>query len=266
MTRWVLIIFLAALSTSLCVGQSSNPGAPQSDAGPQAAGQPQMQAPPSPGASSSQLAADETVLAVELVKSLDSKKLKEGDEVVTRTTTDAQTSDGVVIARGSRVVGHITECKARSKGDAESALGIAFDKVVLRDGKDMPVKVAIQAVGPSAVLAAMMANQGAPSPLSPSGPPTGPRAGSPAGGVPMGGNTGATMPGTGPAGSPGGFGTPPNPSGPRAQNTPTPLTEQSTGVVGLRDLQLQSSSLLVSSGKSVRLDGGTQMILRVQSQ
>ncbi len=32
------------------------------------------------------------------------------------------------------------------------------------------------------------------------------------------------------------------------------------GVVGLHDLQLQSGSVLVSSGKSVKLDGGTQMI------
>ena len=258
MTRLLLIALLAALFTSPCGGQSSDAGTQPSEAG-----SPQVQA--VPGSAASQSLADETVLAVELVKSLDSKKAKEGDEIIAKTTSDAHTNEGVRIPRGSSVVGRITECKARSKGDAESALGIAFDKVVFRDGKDIAVKFVIQAVGPSAALAAMMANQGALSPLSPAGTPTGTRVGSPAE-MPAGGNTAATMPGTGPAGTPGGFGTAPNPAGPRAQNAPAALTERSFGVVGLRDLQLQSSSLLVSSGKSVRLDSGTQMILRVQSQ
>jgi hypothetical protein len=257
MTRSLVITLLAVLCPSLCVGQSSDAGTQRK----------QADSPPAqsvPGSAASQSVADETILAVELVKSLDSKKAKEGDEIIARTTSDAHASEGVRIPRGSSVVGHITECKARSKGDAESAMGIAFDKVVFRDGKDIAVKFVIQAVGPSAVLAAMMANQGAPSPLSPPGAPTGTRVGSPA--EMPGGNTAATMPGTGPAGTPGGFGTAPNPAGPRAQNAPTPLTERSMGVVGLHDLQLQSASVLLSGGKSVKLDSGTQMILRVQSQ
>jgi len=257
MTRLLLIALLAALCPALGVGQSSDAGTQRNQADSQ-------QVQPVPGSAASQSVADETVLAVELVKSLDSKKAKEGDEIIARTTSDAHGNGGVRIPRGSSVVGHITECKARSKGDAESALGIAFDRVVFRDGKDMAVKFVIQAVGPSAVVASMMANQGAPSPLSPTGAPTGARVGGPA--QMPGGNTGATMPGTGPAGTPGGFGTAPNPAGPRAQNAPTPLTERSTGVVGLHDLQLQSGSVLVSSGKSVNLNGGTQLILRVQSQ
>ncbi len=146
MTRLLLITLVAVLCPSLCVGQSSDAGK-QRD---------QADSPPAqavPGSAASQSVADETVLAVELVKSLDSKKAKEGDEIIARTTSDAHTSDGVRIPRGSSVVGHITECKARSKGDAESAMGIAFDKVVFRDGKDIAVKFVIQAVGPSAALA-----------------------------------------------------------------------------------------------------------------
>jgi hypothetical protein len=51
------------------------------------------------------------------------------------------------------------------------------------------------------------------------------------------------------------------------------LNSSSTGVVGLKDLSLASGaanstqgSVISSTGKSVRLDGGTQMVLRVVNQ
>jgi hypothetical protein len=51
------------------------------------------------------------------------------------------------------------------------------------------------------------------------------------------------------------------------------LTSQSTGVIGLSGLQLASQassatqgSLITSSSKTVRLDGGTPMLLRVANQ
>jgi type IV secretory pathway VirB10-like protein len=37
----------------------------------------------------------------------------------------------VVIPKGSRLVGHVTEVKARSKDQATSVVGIAFDRAVL---------------------------------------------------------------------------------------------------------------------------------------
>jgi hypothetical protein len=44
------------------------------------------------------------------------------------------------------------------------------------------------------------------------------------------------------------------------------LTERSTGVVGLRDMTLQPNSVVTSSGKDLKLDAGTKMVLRVQDQ
>ena len=39
-----------------------------------------------------------------------------------------------MIPRGSKIVGHVTEVKAREKGQAESAVGVVFDHAVLKDG------------------------------------------------------------------------------------------------------------------------------------
>ena len=46
-----------------------------------------------------------------------------------RIAADLRLKDGTTIPLGSKVTGHVTEAKARSKGDAQSALGIVFDKI-----------------------------------------------------------------------------------------------------------------------------------------
>jgi hypothetical protein len=47
------------------------------------------------------------------------------------------------------VIGHVTEAKARAGGDPQSSLGIAFDKVELKDGKTLTISAVIRAVGPA---------------------------------------------------------------------------------------------------------------------
>ena len=59
----------------------------------------------------------------------------------------------MVIPRGSKIVGHVTEVKAREKGQAESAVGVVFDHAVLKDGSHMPLSLAVQAVGSGAAAA-----------------------------------------------------------------------------------------------------------------
>jgi hypothetical protein len=88
-------------------------------------------------------------ISVSLAKSIDSKKLKEGDEIPTKTLGTLRTSDGVTIPNGSMVVGHVTQATARSKGDLTASLGIAFDKILVAGGKDIPIKGTLQAVGPN---------------------------------------------------------------------------------------------------------------------
>ncbi len=180
------------------------------------------------------------VLPVSLAKSIDSKKLKEGDEVDCKTVAALQSKGGQLIPSGSKVVGHVTQSKARSKGDPESSLGIVFDKIQLPGGKDMPIKGMIQAVGPN--------------PSESSGPDTGAAGG---GTMAAHGGDATTM-----ASPVSGAGLAPGQK--LEHGGGKMLTAQSTGVVGIKNLQLDSNSVLTSPGKEVKLDQGSQIMIKAE--
>ena len=48
------------------------------------------------------------------------------------------------------MTGHVTAAKARSKGDSDSHLTVAFDKLNVTNGKQLSVKGTVQAVFPPA--------------------------------------------------------------------------------------------------------------------
>ena len=86
-------------------------------------------------------------------------------------------------------------------------------------------------------------------------------------------NSPGTLSGTGPMGGSAPVSGLPQPGNPPQTNgnpgtVPSPggLTTESTGVVGLRNIELQSGSTLTSTGKDLKLDSGTELILRVQSR
>ncbi|MGZ7084399.1 MAG: TrbI/VirB10 family protein [Candidatus Angelobacter sp.] len=89
-----------------------------------------------------------TTLQAELTKSIDAKKAKSGDEVTARLTQDVKADGKVVMHKGSRLFGHVTEAQARSKENGESRLGVVFDKAVLKDGQEMAFSGVIQALAP----------------------------------------------------------------------------------------------------------------------
>src|SRR5881396_2488708 len=77
---------------------------------------------------------------------VDSKKCKPGDPVNARTTEAVKSEGKTVIPKGAKVVGHVTQASARAKGESESALGIVFDKAILKHGEEIPLSVGIQAI------------------------------------------------------------------------------------------------------------------------
>jgi hypothetical protein len=93
----------------------------------------------------------------ELEGKLDSKSAKVGDRVVLKTTEKVQSSDGTVIPKGSRLVGHITEVQAYDKQHGPARIAIAFDHVELKNGQSIAVHTLIRGVSSSA--SAMAANQ-----------------------------------------------------------------------------------------------------------
>jgi hypothetical protein len=203
-----------------------------------------------------QQAGEPSVIMVQLTKSLDSRKLSAGDSIEAKVTSELRWN-GTVVPRGSKVMGHISEASSRAKGAPASALGIVFDRIALKDGTDLPLKANIQAVGPRPGYGPGDTEMQNPAPASAPGAP---------------GSMGGANP------NPVGLGAPQTsfPPSPSARMPPPPtqgnrqdsggITEKSTGVVGLPDLQLGQDSILASSGKEVKLEAGSQLLLRVQSQ
>jgi hypothetical protein len=210
-----------------------------------------------------------TTISAELTNALDSKKLKTGDEVKARTTDALKSTDGrTILPKGAQLTGHITQASARSKGQADSSLGLVIDKAVLKNGQEMPLNVAIQAVAaPTSSL-----DGGS----SYNDPPMGAPAQQTSRGT-MNGNT----PVGGPLNTAGGavdntVNSTTAAAGSAAGNVPGNATGQlnsnSRGVVGLNNLSLSAAagantqgSLITSTGKNVHLDSGTRLLLVAQA-
>jgi len=89
----------------------------------------------------------------ELESKLDSKTAKVGDRVVLKTAEKVQTSDGTVIPRGSRLVGHVTEVQAYDLEIGPARIAIAFDHAELKNGQSIAVYTLIRGVSPSGMAA-----------------------------------------------------------------------------------------------------------------
>jgi hypothetical protein len=219
---------------------------------------------------------------------LDSKKCKPGDPVNARTSEPAKSDGKTVLPKGTKLVGHVTQASARGQGDSESALGIVFDKAILKNGEEIPVNVAIQAIASAQTSAA-----GAGSDIDTMG-----SMGTSAAGSGMAGGRGALGGVTSAAGGTAGtvtntaanvggatrgaLNSTGNATGGVAStssgaigglNAAGQLTSNSQGVFGLNGLNLSSvasnstqGSLITSAGKNVHLDSGTQMLLVSQAE
>lgn len=250
MNRLLISSLTAALLLCACMAQTS--------ADPQLAS-PASGASTSSSAASNQLPAG-TIIPAELAKSIDAKKAKSGDQVIAKTTIDLRSKDGSTdIPRGAKVLGHVTDAKARGKDEPGSMVAIAFDKVELKGGRDLQFNGGIQAIGKPEQNAAAYSGGG--SPMSESG---GMPSGAPGQGGMGGARTGGAMGAPPRSGSPG---NPPADNGVPSSAGVGPLSPASQGVVGIQGLALQDSaqgSVITSSSGNVHLDSGTQLILRAK--
>jgi hypothetical protein len=90
--------------------------------------------------------ADGVRLDAELTKSLDAKTAKVGDVVEAKVTDNVKADGTVLIPRGTKLLGHVTSVQAKTKTQTESKLGIELERAVLKNGREIPLLVAIQAV------------------------------------------------------------------------------------------------------------------------
>jgi len=87
-----------------------------------------------------------TAFNAALTAPVDSQKSKPGDAVAARTTESVKSDGKTVLPKGTKLVGRVTQASARAKGDSESALAITFDRAILKNGQEVPLNVAIQAM------------------------------------------------------------------------------------------------------------------------
>jgi len=200
-------------------------------------------------------------IPAQLAKSVDSKKVKAGDEIDAKTTVGMSAANGLQVPEGSKIVGHVTDAKAKSKGDPESSLTFSFEKIVLKDGKELPFRAVAQAIGPGQNAAnAAFPESGGPNASQANNGMSG--GNSPAVGNGPGGNTGGTT------GNPGASAATPQGVA-SSSSAPGQLSANATGVVGIKGLTLNSessSSKISSDSKSVKLDEGSQLLLRMIPQ
>lgn len=191
-----------------------------------------------------------TALQVELTHNIDAKNAKPGDPVEAKLTQDVKEDGKVVLHRGAKLVGHVSETQARSKENPESRLGIVFDKAAGKHGEEFAFRAVVMAIAPP--------QEGFP---NIAGDPTRLSSGPAMGGQPFG------------AGS--------NVGGPSASAAPAveavthggsggTLTPASRGVIGLSGVVLRPSAVggiqgtvIISGDHNVKLDSGTQMLLLV---
>lgn len=132
MTRSLISGVFCALAVSIAAGQAPDSTAQQ--------GQSASQGPANVFEASG-------AFTTHIGKALDSSKLKEGDVVEAKLDGDISVPGILEVPRGTPVVGHVTQAKARSKSDSESTLGISFDKIAFH-GREITIHGVICAVAP----------------------------------------------------------------------------------------------------------------------
>lgn len=83
-----------------------------------------------------------------LEKLVHPKKVKVGDEVSARMTAPAKLKDGTELPKGTHIIGKVTEIKLKADKEGPSKLGLLFDRVQLKDGKEVPLIMALVSVAP----------------------------------------------------------------------------------------------------------------------
>jgi hypothetical protein len=86
-----------------------------------------------------------TTLNAVLSDTLDARKNKPGDTVKARISEDVKSGGVVVIPRGAKLVGHVTEAQPAGKGE-QARLGVEFDRAELKDGRQIPLHTAFYAL------------------------------------------------------------------------------------------------------------------------
>jgi hypothetical protein len=220
----------------------------------------QAGAPAPPNDSTKSDLAPGTTICVALATTIDAKKANPGQLIFARVTLPVLGKGKVILPNDAKIMGHVVSARPRSQDGDESEVAIVFDHAVVKRGTQMPLALTVQAIGRSTMSAEEIADQQA-------------RTRGPFGaGSSQASNSTTRQPNMVPPPmpredpDPG----PPGPVTPGLNGGQHPaLDTGSHGTVGLPDLTLTESadattgSLVRAKKKDVKLESGTEMILRV---
>src|SRR5581483_1063326 len=85
-----------------------------------------------------------SIIYAELSKSVDAKKAKSGDEIQAKAIQAVLSQGKVVIPKGSKIIGYVTQATPRTGDQQPSQLGILFDHAVLKDNTQVPLSISVQ--------------------------------------------------------------------------------------------------------------------------
>ena len=211
----------------------------------------------SAGAQTGAQAPTVSIVFAVLTKTAESKSAVAGQELTLRTISDVVVDGEVVIPKGSKLLGRITEVKLKGEGSARTELSVVVEKAVTKEGAELPLQAIIAAVAaprekssdPDPTYGMLHSNEPKMVDTTP-GRATG-------GELPPGSRAGRT-------------------SEVRAAELqagagePLLLKEDSQGAVGYDGLSLSWQlaapppvTVFSSKGKNVKLDAGAQMLLRM---
>jgi hypothetical protein len=198
-----------------------------------------------------------STVVVVLTRTLESKGAIPDQEVNLLTIGDVVVGGEVVIPRGSKIACHVAEVITKGKDEPQSALAIIVDKAVTGRGVEIPLQAIVVAVArPTNSLSSdptygmMHSNEPRMAGTSPGGTAS-------AGGMSSSSKTSSTA-AVATANIKG------------RMDEPSLLNENSQGAVGYEGLSLSwhliappPVTVFASKGKNVKLEAGTQMLLRL---
>lgn len=181
-----------------------------------------------------------TTICIDVPRSLDTKKLKSDEEIIARVTQDLIYQGKVIVPREAKVMGKVADVKIAAKDDPETRLLIEFRKIVTKDGREFEFEYPafIQALAPERRAAASSTNLN---------------------NLPVKAELGNAMDRVSAM---------PILLGDKNSVTYGVIIPSATGVFGLPNLKLSDSPkgvYIVSPKGNIKLEYGTQMVLRVAS-
>ncbi len=259
MKRIFFLCALGALSASVAAAQTTASGQAAPKASPSSKASTSAAAPAKKTANAVTIA-DGTKIDVKLVSWLDAIRSRIGDPVEARIEQDVKQGGKVVLPNGTQLGGRVTASQTRT-ANRESQVGVAFERALLPSGVSIPLHASIVAISAPPVSTAA-ANDAALPGSAMAATPASARAAA----------SGATVSTSNAAVSNATEATNATAHPSSSAVSPVKLSSNSKGVFGFDGLSLGSAkagtpgSVITSNTKNVRLNSGTEMMLRTSTQ